>query len=140
MKPTLALFGIAALALGTGCMTSPNNGATFDGSVIGRAFRYEGFYDKPSIPIQLQILGDANADPTVEANWVSVIGGSTTSSTTEFRRTPDTSPTYSWSFDATPVPSAAEATRWPAGGLARLRMIATDAARDGGRYILMTCR
>ena len=138
MKTHLVLLSVAGLFLGGGCMTSPNNGATFDGSVIGRSFRYDGYYDKPGISLHLEILGDANADPTVESNWVAVAGGATTSSTTPFRRTPDTSPEYAWGFDAVPVPSAADAARWPQGGLARLRMIAIDAERDTGRYILLT--
>ncbi|MBU8896175.1 hypothetical protein DRW03_06095 [Corallococcus sp. H22C18031201] len=90
----------------------------------------KGFYAKPSILIDLQVLKQPSLDSSQDLNWVTI--GSTTSGTTALHWNSD-DPLYAWSGTITPVPASpttAEALRWPAGKIARLRAVAHDPTGD----------
>ncbi|MCY1034263.1 hypothetical protein OV207_22600 [Corallococcus sp. BB11-1] len=125
----LALTGLVLLA--PGCMTGPLNGTTTDDPVQGKTFVFQGYHNRPSTPVQLQVLKDASADPFLEANWV-VFANAVTSSTASHYNSPD--PLYAWSVNGTPVTTnPATAPRWPTGGVMRVRALALDT--DGAKVL-----
>ncbi|RKH44935.1 hypothetical protein [Corallococcus llansteffanensis] len=124
----LALTGLVLLA--TGCMTGPLNGTTTEAQPQGKEFVFQGYHNQPAIPIQVQVLKDAEADPALAANWV-VIANTVTSTTASYYNSPD--PLYAWSVKGTPVTAPANAARWPVGGVLRVRALAKDP--DGDRLL-----
>ena len=98
LKPAVLL----ALPLALSCMTNPLNGATYGGaSVVGASIGVEGFYTKPNIQIDVQVLVLPTADTTVDANWVTL--ATTWSSASACPVNGDS--LYSWSTTVTPVPN-----------------------------------
>lgn len=124
----LALTGLVLLA--TGCMTGPLNGTTTEAQPQGKKFVFQGYHNQPAIPVQVQVLKDAELDPSVAANWV-VIANTVTSTTETHYNSPD--PLFAWSVEATPVTGLANAARWPVGGVLRVRALAKDP--DGDRLL-----
>jgi len=118
-------------AAAAGCQTGPTNGTTVAGSVIGKAFTFQGYYNVPSTPVSLQVMNDPSKDPAVDANWVQFATAVTGTSP----QVDQSDPLYYWSVSAAPVPSAAFAARWPQGGLVRVRAVHTDA---NGQRLLNT--
>ncbi len=125
----LALFGAATLSA---CSMEPLNGATVEGSVIGQPLTLSGFYNQPGATIRLEVLNQPTLDPRVAANWTQFATATTDSSPLYVN---STDPLYYWSVTAAPVPSAAQAARWPQGGLVRLRGLHPQASGD---YQLIT--
>ncbi|MFZ5446616.1 MAG: hypothetical protein ACOZQL_41900 [Myxococcota bacterium] len=120
----------ALCLLALGCMNDPLNGTVVSDPVKGKSLTAQGFYPKPSIPIEVQVLKTPASDPTVAANWELL--GTTLSSTTPLNWN-STDPIYSWSKSVVPVPSnatAAQLLRWPSGKLVRLRAVAKDPTGD----------
>jgi hypothetical protein len=116
----------AALALGlggAGCVTGPTNGTTVSGSVVGKALFFSGYHNVASTQIRLQVMTDPTLNPATAANWVD-FATATTGTTPTYVNSTD--PLYSWSVTAAPVPTAAQASRWPQGGLVRVRAITTS--------------
>ncbi|HEX3758224.1 MAG TPA: hypothetical protein VHW23_05940 [Kofleriaceae bacterium] len=114
------------------CQTGPYNGTTVSGSVIGKSFLFQGYWNEPGEVISVQVMKDPAKDPSVAANWVQF--ATATSSTTPSMIN-STDPLYYWSVNAAPVPTAAAAARWPQGGLVRVRAFHDDA---NGGHVLTT--
>lgn len=121
-----ALCGLAA------CQTGPVNGTTASGSVIGKTFLFQGYWNEPSQLISLQVMTNPTKNPSDAANWVQF---ATATSGTDPQMINSTDPLYYWSVNAAPVPSAAVAARWPQGGLVRVRAFHND---SNGGHILTT--
>jgi|GEM_PF-1539198 len=121
-----------ALLTASGCMTGPHNGTTTGDSVIGETFLFEGYYPEPSTPVSLQVLREPDLDPTVAANWQQFATAITTTTPTPFNR-PE--PLYHWSVTAAPVPNFLFSSRWPSGGLVKVRAVAMD---PDGQTVLYT--
>jgi hypothetical protein len=123
---TRFLMQYAAIAAVTGCMVGPYDGQVVDGSTIGAAFTFSGVSASPSITITVQVLDQPG---TPSQHWVNL-------ATTKTSATPDYYPDgstpknayYQWSVDATPVPTADLAERWPQGGLMHTRAISKGGA------------
>jgi hypothetical protein len=126
LYPTLIMLALAA------CQTGPHNGTTVTGSVIGKAFQFQGFYHQPSSVITLQVLNDPANDPSVATNWAT-FATAISSTTPTTINSPD--PLYDWSVTAVPVPNVFVAARWPQGGLVRVRALHSDAS---GEVVLTT--
>lgn len=123
---TLTLGVSATLTLGaagTGCVTGPTNGTTVSGNVVGKALSFSGYHNAPSTTIRLQVMTDPTLNPATGANWVDF---ATTTTGTVPTYVNSTDPLYSWSVTAAPVPNAAVASRWPQGGLVRVRALSTS--------------
>jgi hypothetical protein len=112
------------------CQTGPMNGTTAAGSVVGKSFLFQGYFNQPSEVIRLQVMTDPTKDPSAAANWVQF---ATAVSDTAETHVNSTDPLYYWSVNAAPVPSAGVAARWPQGGLVRVRAFHDDA--NGGRVL-----
>lgn len=121
-RSTLAVAAVLALALGAalagGCMTSPTNGTTVAGTVVGKQLTFSGYYNMAAAVIQLQVMTDPTLDPGLASSWVGFATATTSTSPTYVN---STDPLYYWSVTAAPVPTAAVASRWPQGGLVRVR-------------------
>ena len=116
MRHTRLIF---ALALGAAaCVTGPYNGTTTSGSVIGKKFLFEGYWNHPSTPISLQVMIDPTRDPALASSWVQFATANTDATPVTVN---STDPLYFWSVTAAPVPIAAFGARWPSGGLIRVR-------------------
>lgn len=116
--------------LSLGCMNDPLNGTAVSEPVKGKALSAKGFYMKPSIPIEVQVLKTPASDPTDPTSWDLL--GTATSGTTPLNWN-STDPLYAWSKTVTPVPAsptAAQLKRWPSGKLVRLRAVAKDPTGD----------
>ena len=127
-RPAPALLAAAALALTAGCMTGPHNGTALSGSVIGKSITFSGYYNEPNYQIKVQVLSDPGQNPGVNANWITLATTSTGAVPALYADTSD--PLYAWSVNATPVPNAGAAARWPQGGLVRIRALHPDPAGD----------
>lgn len=125
-----SLFILVLLAA---CTTGPHNGTVFEGPTLNKHLTFEGYTNKPADKILLQVLTNAGADPTNEANWTVIGSAVTVSAPTQVNAS--STPLYSWSTVVTPVPSAAQQARWPTGGLVRIRATRTT---TNGRTILTT--
>ncbi len=114
-----------ALSLSTGaCMTGPFNGTTDPAaSVIGHALSFAGYDETPGTPVNIQVLVDPEHDPLPGSNWVTI--GTATTSVNPFYWN-SSQPLYQWVVSATPVPSLAEAARWPQGGVMRVRATTSE--------------
>jgi hypothetical protein len=123
-----APLALATALFATACIETPN-GSTFTGSNVGRSLNLTGWVFSNTDTITIQVLADANADPDASgATWVDLTTISPSSNPINWGG--DT--LYYWNTNVTPVPSAALAARWPAGGLVRLR------ARNADGYALQT--
>lgn len=120
----------ALCLLALGCMNDPLNGTAVADAVKGKSLSAKGFYPKPSIPIEVQVLKTPASNPVDPASWDLL--GTTTSGTTPLNWN-STDPIYSWSKTVVPVPvspTAAQLARWPNGKLVRLRAVAKDPTGD----------
>lgn len=120
----------ALCLLALGCMNDPLNGTAVAEPVKGKSLTARGFYLKPSIPIEVQVLKTPGSNPTVATSWE--VLGTTTSGTAPLNWN-STDPLYAWSLAVVPVPTNATPTqlqRWPTGKLARLRAVAKDPTGD----------
>jgi hypothetical protein len=132
MKARLVtVLTLMGLGIG-GCMESPTNGQTFRGSNVNRILHVSGKYDFPGATITVQVLNNPTLDPTLDANWTTL--GTAASSTTGLSHN-DSRLYYPWAVDLKPVASTAQLSRWPQGGLARMRAVAI---RSGQPTILTT--
>ncbi len=122
------LLAAGALLGAAGCMTGPHNGAAVSGAVVGKALTFQGYYNQPNYQIRVQVLKDPSFNPATASNWVTIATTSTGATPALYGDTSD--PLYAWSVSATPVPSVAEAARWPQGGLVRIRALHPDANGD----------
>ncbi len=118
----------AVLALGASlalpaCITSPNNGSTVAGSVIGKQISFGGYYNQPSALVRLQVMTSPTLDPALGSSWVE-FATATTSTNPNYINSTD--PLYAWSVTAIPVPNLAVASRWPQGGLVKIRALVTS--------------
>lgn len=127
-------FGVRAAlvtAAVTGCVYGPNNGAAISGPVIGQTFEYFGYTNAPGEPITLEVMVRPELDPALAASWVAfAIVVTATTPDPALGSIPE--PAYSWDVEAAPIPTAAEAARWPSGGVVRTR------ARRGNGSVITT--
>jgi hypothetical protein len=121
---TLKLAVLLVLPLALSCMTGPLNGDTRSGGTIGASIGVDGFYIKPNIQIDVQVLGAPTMDPGVDANWTTL--ATTWSSNSAFPVNGDN--LYTWSTSIVPVPNILYSGRWPLGGLVKIRAV----GREGG--------
>lgn len=125
-----------ALAL-AGCQTGPNNGTVYSGTVAGKSFNFNGYYDAPDATIRVEVLKEPTLDPDVDANWT-LLAVTQTGTDPQPLNNPS-HPLYAWSVNATPVPanpSSTQAKRWPQGGILRVR--AVHVTSSGQRRLLTT--
>jgi hypothetical protein len=108
-------------------MRWPINGYTFDGDTTNGdislgprckggfcgAFDYFGFVDQAGAPIEVQVLKDEYADPTVDSNW-GVLARGKSATLAGFKR--DGRSWYYWE-----VTSKSKGSSWPQGGVQRVR-------------------
>lgn len=119
-----------------GCMYGPTNGSTTTDNVNGKTFSFSGYTDKPDEYVYLEILKEPQFNPATVSNWAPFSAAKTSTSPSYIN---STVPLYSWGVTAAPVPAGADATvkkRWPQGGIARVRVVRTNA--DGEREVLTT--
>jgi len=116
------LMTVAWLFAGGACTITPTNGSTDSTTnVVGHSVTYAGFDDAPGTSVTIQVVADPeHDDPNLQSSWVNVATAVT--STAPFTWN-DTDPLYFWSVTADPVPSLAEAARWPQGGVQRVRAL-----------------
>ncbi len=123
-RPLRPLTCALALALAqAACVTSPTNGTTVTGSVVGKSVSFGGYYNAPGAAIRLDVMKDPTLDPNDAASWVTFANATTQTAPLYVN---STDPLYSWSVTAVPVPSSAVAARWPQGGLLRVRAVHPD--------------
>ena len=107
-------FSLCSSLLVAGCMTTPQNGQTFNGSTI-EAYMYSGWTQTPGAQIEVQVLDNASDDPTDDHKWITL---ATTNASSSFPLSDATGTLwYSWSVKAGSTPR-----RWPPGGLQRVRV------------------
>ena len=111
-------------------MIEPQNGQTFGGpGVQGRSLVYSGFTTNPRELIEVQVLADASADPTLDRNWV-MLGENFASPNSSSPITDATGTVwYPWILEATP---STRLTMWAQGGLLRVRVRAHAIPGDAG--------
>jgi hypothetical protein len=124
---------LAAVTLATtsGCMMGPHDGQ-ITGSAYGTALSFNGVYDSPNIPINLQVLDHPDSAPV----W-KTFATALTSTTPSHYPSSDPNPYYQWGITATPAgndPIGQE--RWPSGGLVRIRAVADDPQGHGSFFVL----
>jgi hypothetical protein len=95
----------------TGVVREPAHGAVIAGEPSAIAIHVSGLHDAPDMPLEVQVL----ADPDDLESWTTI--GTTTSSSSVVGGT------YAFAADVRPVASAADAARWPRGGVLRLRVV-----------------
>jgi hypothetical protein len=116
------------------CSTGPLNGNVFGGAVVGKSILFQGFTDHPSELVVLEVLKKPSLPLDDDGNWAQFGSATTTTSPTFVNG--NTDPLYYWSTNAAPVASAAQAGRWPTGGLIRTRARRIDSS--GGSRVLTT--
>ncbi|MBZ4416841.1 hypothetical protein [Myxococcus sp. RHSTA-1-4] len=109
--------------MSTACILDPQNGQTFNGPVTGTTVSFSAYHTSANATSRVQVLSSPTADPSVSANWITL--ATATSAASGYNDTTGAT-VYPWSANVTPVPSAAFAARWPAGGLAFLRALTSD--------------
>lgn len=114
-----ALGALGALCL-SACTLNPLNGATSSGSNHGKSIPFSGYATSPGATMTVQVLSSASADPHGPSpNWITL-------ATTQASQTAQVfggDALYAWSANVVPVPGHLQAGRWPAGGVARLRVL-----------------
>lgn len=95
----------------------PNNGAVNTGAIVGASFSASGYATAAGATVNLQVLSSPTVDPSVEGNWTTIKTVTASNSPTDVNG----DSLYSWQAIIVPVPTAATAGRWPAGGLAKIR-------------------
>ncbi len=119
-----SLIGLMAI-FNSGCMNGPLNGAVYDGdggTTLQQQVGFYGFYPQPNQTISVQVLESPNADPSVDANWLTMT--TTTTGTQQYFYNDPSSPMYLWQASASPGTVAAGIMLlhpWTSGGLARVR-------------------
>ncbi|MCP3140335.1 hypothetical protein [Pyxidicoccus xibeiensis] len=122
MKNTIRFTAVSICLLQAACVMDPQNGQTFS-TPTGTGVYFSAFTPSAGATNNVQVLNSPTLDPSVAANWTTL--GTAVSATSGFTDTQGTT-VYNWSTTVTPVPSAAYAARWPAGGLGFLRAMTAD--------------
>lgn len=100
----------------SGIVREPAHGTVLVGDPSTIAIHVSGVYGAPDKRLEIQVL----ANPNSLTSWVTI--GTTTTGSTAIGGT------YSFATNVRPVTSAADAVRWPRGGVLRLRVL-DDQAR-----------
>jgi hypothetical protein len=111
---TLVTSGAAA-----GCMLGPRNGDVESGPVGSVSVSPMGYYPNTTGTVQVQILSDSTADPTVDSNWATVTKAAPSGSPYYFfSGDVGTNPLYQWNA---PTIAPFGPSAWQQGGVARIR-------------------
>jgi hypothetical protein len=102
-----------------GCMLRSNNGDVESGPVGSVSLAPFGYYPSTTVTVDVQVLSNSAADPTVDGNW-STVTQATPSGPAYYFFPGDqgTSPLYQW--DA-PTITPFGSSSWQQGGVARIR-------------------
>ncbi|MDB5220628.1 MAG: hypothetical protein JWO86_8555 [Myxococcaceae bacterium] len=129
-KTHLLVIAIGVGVAVPGCMMKPNNGTTDSRpDIVNFSSDQNGYTTQSGGTVLLQMLSPTTADPSDPNNW-KTYKSATAGSTKKYFFAGDTppnadNPLYAWS---TPVltPTQGDSTRFPQGGLGRIRATAAD--------------